>query len=93
MIFRPEHATDISVYLLNQIFESVSDLPKSKKDIKERNIKKDITPTYIIVCVSISSCSIEKRLRIAVFLSIKLKTKKCTVYSRFWVYYWKHIYI
>ena len=42
MIFWPKHAEDIrSVYLLNQIFESILDL------------KMDMTPTYIIVCVCI----------------------------------------
>ena len=46
---RPEHAEDISnVYLLNQIFESVSDL------FGKRNIKQDRTPPYGIICVSIS---------------------------------------
>ena len=39
MIFRPEHAEDISsVYLLNQIFESISDL--FAKEIS----RKDMTP-------------------------------------------------
>ena len=48
MIFRPEHAETTSiVYLLNQIFESVSDL------FVKKNIKKDMTTTYIIVCVYI----------------------------------------
>ena len=41
--------------------------------ICERNIKKDMTPTYIIVCNL--SCSIDKKLRIAVFLLLKLKVK------------------
>ena len=46
MFFGSEHAEDISyVYLLNQIFESVSNL-----FVKEIS-KKDRTPTYGIDCM------------------------------------------
>ena len=51
IIFRPEQAVDISsVYLLNQIFESVSDL-------LAKEISKRIGPKY---CVCISSFSVDK---------------------------------
>ena len=55
MIFRPEYVEDTSsVYLLNQIFESVSDL------FAEEISKKDMTLTYMIVCMCISSSSSDK---------------------------------
>ena len=61
MIFWPENAEDISsVYLLNQIFESISDL----------DIKNDMTPTYIIVCVCV--CVYLPVL----LINLKLKIKK-----------------
>ena len=53
MIFRPEHAEDISyVYEVNQTFESVSNLYATKKK------KKDILPTCF---VCISTCSVNKK--------------------------------
>ena len=65
VILRPEHQEDISsVYFSNQIFESILTY-----------IKKDMTPTYIRVFVYLPVLLI-KRLRIAVFLLIKLKIKK-----------------
>ena len=49
MILRPENPEDISsIYLLNKIFVSVSDLY-----ICKRNIKKDMTYLYKGLCVYI----------------------------------------
>ena len=70
IIFWPEHAENINyVYLINQIFESVS-------DVFSKQILESIGPTYGIVFVCISSCSVDKRLHIAVFVLIKWKIKK-----------------
>ena len=67
MIFWPEHAEDISgVYLSNQIFEFISDL----------NIKMDMTPTYIIVCVCVSSNSVDKKISHCCSYIDKIKNKK-----------------
>ena len=69
MIFRPEHAEDIiSIYLLNQIFETVSDLRKKHQ--------KGYDPyLYLLfVCVHLPILLI-KRLRIVAFPLIKLKIK------------------
>ena len=76
MIFQPEHAGDISsVYLLNQIFESVSDL-----FVKEIS-KKDMTPTYVIVCVCVcvSSCSFDKKIAHCCFSTDKIKNKNTCI--------------
>ena len=71
MIFRPDHAENISsVYLLNQLFESVSCL--FAKEIS----KKNITPTYKIVYVCISSVSIDKKIGHCCFYIDKIKNKK-----------------
>ena len=54
MIFWPEHAEDTSsFYWLNYMLETISDLQISKRIM---------TPTYIIVCVCISSCTIGKEI-------------------------------
>ena len=65
MIFPPEYAEDIgSVCLLNQIFESVSDL-----------FAKEISKRIVCVCINFLFLLI-KRLRIAVFLLMKLEIKQ-----------------
>ena len=71
MIFQPEHAGDItSVYLLNEIFESISDL-----FAKEILIQKGYDPyLYDCLCVYLPVLLI-KILHIAVFLLIKLRIK------------------
>ena len=85
MIFWPEHAEDISrVYLVNQIFESISDL--FTKEIS----KKDIIPPCITVCVCVSPCSIDKKCTLLYFYWKKFKIKKCIMHISFWIYYWKH---
>ena len=57
MIFRHEHAKDISyVYMVNEIFESVSNL------FAKQISKKDRRNTYGIVFVRISSCSVDKKI-------------------------------
>ena len=71
-------------YLLNQIFESVSDL--FNKEISKR---KGPLPMELFVCVYLPVLLI-KRLRIAVFLSIKFKIKTVALNS-FWISYWKNI--
>ena len=81
MIFQNEHTEDISVYLLNQIFESVSDL--LAKMISKRVGPQ---PMELFVCVFLPVLMI-KRLRIAVFLLIKLKTKNRIMHSNFWMSY------
>ena len=66
MIFQTKHAEDVSyVYLLNQIFESVSDLV-------EKKISKIIgpLPMALFLCVFLPILLIN-RLHIAVFLLIK----------------------
>ena len=87
IICRPEHAENTSsVYLLNQIFESVSDL-----FVKEISKRIWSPPIWLFVCVYLPVLLI-KSLRIAVFLLIKLKIKfkKRIPHSSFWMYYWKH---
>ena len=62
MIFQPEHAADISsVYLLNQIFESVSDL--FVKEISNRT-----GPLTIELFVCVSFCSIDIKIAHCCFL-------------------------
>ena len=71
MIFRPEHAENItSAYLFNQLFESVSGLFATE-------ISKIIQPpTYKIVCVCISSSSIDKKIMHCCFsINDKIKHK------------------
>ena len=84
MIFWPEHAEDIgSVYLLNQIFDSISDL----------DIEKDMTPyLYHSLCVCISSYSIDKKIAHCCFCIDRIKNKKRIARSSCWMYYWKHTY-
>ena len=86
MIFRPEHAENTSnVCLLNQLFESVSGL-------FAKGISKRIWPLPITLFVYVYlPVLLIKRLRIAVFLLIKL-IQKCTQHSSFSTYYWKHTY-
>ena len=56
MIFQPEHAEDISyVYVVNQMFESVSDL--FAKHVSER-----IGPLPMVLFCVYSSCSVDKKI-------------------------------
>ena len=59
MIFQPEHAEDSNINLLNQIFESVSDL-----------FAKDL---YLYNCLCISSSSIDKKIGHCCFSVDKIK--------------------
>ena len=84
MIFQPE-MLKTSIYLCGKSFICVRFWL-----ICAKLIKKNRPPTYSIVFVSIFSCSVDIRLRIAVFLLIKWKIKKCVVHRSFWTCYWKH---
>ena len=80
--FWPEHAEDISyVYVAFKYWVCFWLTCKT-------NIKKDKPPVYGIVFVCIFSCSVDTRLLIYVFLSIKWRRKKNA--SHIWTYYWKH---
>ena len=69
MIFWPEGAEDINyVYVLNQIFESVSNLWNKYQN--------GYAPTYGIVFVCISSCSGDKKIAHCCFSYDKMKTKQ-----------------
>ena len=68
MIFRLEHAEVISyVYVVNQIFESVSDLFAKKK--KKKTIRKDRS---LFLCIS--SRSVVKKIAHCCFSIDKMKT-------------------
>ena len=74
MIFQPEHAEDISdVYVVNQICESVSDLL-----VKQIWKRIGPLPMAMFLCVFLPVLLI-KRLRIAVFLLIKMKPSRIKV--------------
>ena len=64
--FWPEHAEIRSVYLLNQV-ESI---------LRLIDIKKGMTPAYIIVCVCITSCSFDKKIAHCCFYCDEIKNKK-----------------
>ena len=70
VIFRPEHAGDISyVFVIKQIFESVSNL-------FAKQMSKTIAPTYGTVLVRISFCSAYKKIAHCRFFIDKMKNIK-----------------
>ena len=93
MIFWPEYAEDIiHEYVVNQIFESVSEVLKKTKKQKT-NIKKDRPSTYGIVFVCISSCSVDKNDACCCFSVNKVKIFKnasCIITVFGLAKYWKH---